>query len=113
MTSPKWGYERPDCAGDNALALFLDDIERVVEHYAGLDGIQLETRVFQAQAAANKLLGAYAKNARNTSAFAGQFIEIKSFINESGKTQFVPIFSGELKRALVKLLNRSNETTRH
>lgn len=113
MTTLPWGHERPDCAGDHALALFLDDMERVVEHYANLDGVQLETRLFQAQAAANKLLQAYAKNARRTTAFDGQFIEIRSFVNDAGRTQFVPIFSSGLKQALIRLLDRSTQVTRH
>lgn len=113
MTTPSWGYERADCAGDHALGLFLDDMERVVEHYASLEGMQPDARVFQAQAAANKLLQAYAKNARKTTAFNGQFIEIKSFVNAAGQIQLVPIFSSGLKQALIKLLNRSNQTTRH
>ncbi|WP_442592588.1 hypothetical protein ACSBPU_13425 [Parapusillimonas sp. JC17] len=113
MTTPPWGYERAYCTGDHALALFLDDMERVVEHYANLNGAQLDARVFQAQAAANKLLQAYAKNARKTTAFNDQFIEIKSFVNAAGQTQLVPIFSSGLKQALIRLLNRSNQTTRH
>ncbi|MFT0546847.1 hypothetical protein ACMHYO_10950 [Allopusillimonas ginsengisoli] len=113
MTTPQWGYERADCTGEYALALFLDDMERVVEHYATLDGEQVETRIFQAQAAANKLLKAYANNARKTTAFDGQFIDIKAFVNEDGQTQFVPIFSSGLKQKLLTLLKRSNQTTRH
>ncbi|KAA0911496.1 hypothetical protein [Pusillimonas sp. ANT_WB101] len=113
MTTPQWGYERADCIGEHALALFLDDMERVVDHYATLDGEQIETRVFQAQAAANKLLKAYANNARKTTAFDGQFIDIKAFSDPSGKTQFVPIFSTGLKQKLMALLQRSDQTTRH
>src|SRR3546814_5919356 len=71
MTSRPWGYERADCSGDYALSLFLDDMERVVDHYATQASEEpLETRLFRAQAAANKLLQAYDKNARKTDAFA-------------------------------------------
>ncbi|HEY9280182.1 MAG TPA: hypothetical protein VIP51_08925 [Eoetvoesiella sp.] len=112
MTTPTWGYERADCRGDYALSLFLDDIDRLVTHYASLSG-QLEANLFQAQAAANKLLQAYEKNARGTRAFANQSIEIKSIINDTQQLQFVPIFSSGLKEYLIKLLKRSNQTSVH
>ncbi|NGM87685.1 hypothetical protein G5B35_10250 [Parapusillimonas sp. SGNA-6] len=113
MTTHEWGYERADCTGTYALSLFLDDLERLVDHYAGQSEPQLEARLFQAQAAANKLLQAYDKNARKTDAFANQYIDIKSVRNEDGHVSFVPIFSPGLKQALVKLLNHSNQATRH
>ena len=113
MTTHQWGYERADCKGDHALNLFLEDLEHLVDHYAGQTGQQLETRVFQAQAAANKLLQAYQKNARNTDAFTNQFIEIKSVIDAQDTLQLVPIFSMGLKQHLLRLLKRSNTTTRH
>ncbi|MDS1141997.1 hypothetical protein RE432_16260 [Pusillimonas sp. SM2304] len=113
MTTRQWGYERADCSGDYALNLFLDDMEHLVDHYAAPSGEQLETRLFQAQAAANKLLQAYEKNARNTAAFTGQFIEIKSVVDAQDVLQFVPIFSSGLKQQLIKLLKRSNTATQH
>src|SRR5690606_18776335 len=113
MTTRQWGYERPDCSGDYALNLLLDDMEHLVDHYAAQNTEQLETRLVQPQAAANKLLQAYEKNARNTTAFTGQFIEIKSVVDAQNVLQFVPIFSSGLKQQLVKLLKRSNATTQH
>src|SRR3546814_332377 len=114
MTSRPWGYERADCSGDYALSLFLDDMERVVDHYATQASEEpLETRLFRAQAAANKLLQAYDKNARKTDAFANQFIEIKSIADAENKQQFVPIFSSGLKARLIRLLNRTNQTSQH
>lgn len=112
MTTTNWGYERADCRGNFALSLFLDDMERVVKHYA-TQGADPETRLAQAQAAADKLLQAYQKNAKGTKAFTGQSIKIKSFVDESGSLAFVPIFSAELKQHLVDLLNRSNQTSIH
>ncbi|MGB6103575.1 MAG: hypothetical protein WBF88_06965 [Pusillimonas sp.] len=113
MTTRQWGYERADCNGDHALNLFLEDMEHVVDHYAGQTGQPLETRLFQAQAAANKLLQAYQKNSRNTHAFNDQFIEIKSVVDAQDRLQFVPIFSNVLKQQLIRLLKRSNATTQH
>ena len=113
MTAHQWGYERVDCSGSHALSLFLDDLEHLVDHYANLPGQHMETRVFQAQAAANKLLQAYQKNARRTDAFTHQSIQIKAITDAQQKVQLVPIFSSGLKQHLLKLLERSNKTTQH
>lgn len=115
MTTPNWGYERADCRGSFALSLFLDDMDKLVTHYAARAQApdQRQVSLFQAQAAANKLLQAYQKNARNTTAFAHQFIEIKSIEDAEGLVQFVPIFSSGLKQQLLVLLKRSNETHLH
>ena len=113
MTARPWGYERADCRGDFALSLFLDDIEYLIDHYATQTGGQQEAQLFRAQAAANKLLQAYQKNARRTEAFNNQYIEIKSMIDGQGVTQLVPIFSSGLKQNLLRLLERSNKTTQH
>jgi len=107
-----WGYARMDCRGDHALSLFLDDIERLLRHYASLDG-QPEANRFQAQAAANTLIQAYDKNARGTQAFKNQSIEVRSFVNDRQCLEFVPIFSSGLKAKLVALLKRSNAAATH
>ena len=113
MTTKQWGYERADCRGDFALSLFLDDMDRLITHYTGRASDHPETVLFQAQAAANKLLQAYEKNARNTDAFTRQFIEIKCVTDEHDTQQFVPIFSSGLKAQLLRLLHRTNQTSRH
>lgn len=103
MSTPTWGYERPDCVGNNALALFIDDIQRVLDHYTQVSGTP-EERLFQAQAAANKLLQAYQKNARKTRAFDNQYLEIKTVTVGDAEPQWVPIFSSGLKQAMKALL---------
>jgi len=113
MTTKQWGYERGDCRGSFALSLFLDDMDRLIEHYTGQAAEQPDAVLFQAQAAANKLVQAYEKNARNTTAFSNQFIEIKSVVDGKGTLLLVPIFSSGLKQKLVELLNRSNQTSLH
>ncbi|PLC54990.1 hypothetical protein CR155_05935 [Pollutimonas nitritireducens] len=113
MTTKQWGYERADCRGSFALSLFLDDMERLIEHYTGQAAAQPEAVIFQAQAAANKLVQAYERNARNTTAFTKQSIEIKSVVDAEGALLLVPIFSTGLKQKLVELLKRSNETKVH
>lgn len=112
MSTPTWGYERPDCIGNNALALFIDDIQRVLDHYSQLPGAP-EERLFQAQAAANKLLQAYQKNARKTKAFDGQYIEIKTVVTDKPQPQWVPIFSSGLKQAMKALLEHTRTTPTH
>ena len=113
MTTHQWGYERADCRGDHALNLFLEDLEHLVDHYTSQTAQHQETRIFQAQAAANKLLQAYQKNARNTDAFTNQSIQIKSVIDAQHTLQLVPIFSSGLKQHLLRLLERTNSTTHH
>jgi hypothetical protein len=115
MTTPQWGYERADCRGSYALSLFLDDMERLIDHYTdqALKTGHADTVLFQAQAAANKLLDAYDKNARNTAAFNHQSIQIKSAHDSAGKLLLVPIFSAGLRQHLVKLLERSKNTHVH
>lgn len=112
MNTPSWGYERPDCIGDHALALFIDDVQRVLDHYMQTSGAP-ETRVLQAQATANKLLKAYENNARKTTAFTGQSIEIKIVSTPLSEPQWVPLFSPGLKQALKTLLDRSQGTPTH
>ncbi len=113
MTTTQWGYERADCRGSFALSLFLDDMDTLITHYTSQTPEQPETVLFQAQAAANKLLQAYEKNARNTTAFSNQFIQVKSLLDAEGKLLLVPIFSSGLKQKLIALLNRSNATSVH
>lgn len=113
MSTPQWGYERADCRGSYALSLFLDDMDKLITHYTDVAAERPDTVLFQAQAAANKLLQAYQKNARNTEAFTNQFIEIKSLINTQDQLQLVPIFSSGLKQKLVELLQKSNQTSLH
>ncbi len=114
-TTPQWGYERSDCRGSFALSLFLDDMDRLVDHYTSQAKAHVEPDrvVFQAQAAANKLLQAYERNARNTTAFARQSIEIKPVVGSDHHVMLVPIFSSGLKQHLVELLRRSNATSVH
>ncbi|NYT66398.1 hypothetical protein H0A58_10530 [Alcaligenaceae bacterium] len=124
MTAPSWGYERADCIGDFALSLFLDDIDTLITHYtevansAGADSLNSqahhpEATVFQAQAAANKLLQAYQNNARKTDAFTNQHIDVKSVVDGNGVLLLVPIFSTGLKQHLLRLLDKSNKTSLH
>jgi hypothetical protein len=112
MSTPDWGYDRADCIGDNALGLFLDDLDIVLMHYAG-QVEQTESVLFQAQMAANKLVQAYDTHARATTAFARQSIEVKRIVHADNRIEFVPIFSAGLKSQLIKLLKRSTSTVQH
>lgn len=104
MTASQWGYERPDCIGNHALALFIDDVQRVLDEHAHTQD-RTEADLFQVQADANRLLQGYAEHARGTTAFKGQFIKIRA-VEASGQTpaQWLPLFSPGLKQALQALL---------
>lgn len=126
MTTPSWGYQRPDCSGDFAISLFLDDIDQLITHYTAItkqslangeqhptDQSTAESIVLQAQAAANKLLLAYQNNARKTDAFKHQHIQIKSVLTPEGSLVLLPIFSNGLKQHLIRLLKLTQKTSLH
>lgn len=126
MTTPSWGYERPDCSGDFAISLFLDDIDQLITHYTAItkqgllngegrsaDHSTTEAVALQAQAAANKLLLAYQNNARKTDAFTHQHIQIKSVVTAEGNLILLPIFSSGLKQHLIRLLKLTQKTSVH
>ena len=111
--SRTWGYEQPDCTGNNALGLFIDDLDYVIQHFVRAPGLQTEARVFQAQAAANTLVQEYRDRARKTQAFNGQYIEIRAVNMGNDTVQLLPVFSPGLKQALTTLLEKTRTTQPH
>ncbi|WP_233235220.1 hypothetical protein [Bordetella sp. LUAb4] len=101
---PQWGYERPDCRGANALGLFIDDLQRVLDTYAD-DIAEQPARLYEAQAQANELVKRYAALKGVPAAFEGQSVNLRVARNSAGTVQLVPLFSAALKQALISLLN--------
>jgi len=105
----RWGYQRPECRGANALGLFIDDLHRVLEGHEG-NVAKSPAALYQAQADTNALVRRYADLAGAPAVFAGQSITLRTAPAEHGGVQLVPLFSAGLKQALVALL-RAGETT--
>ncbi|MFC4274703.1 hypothetical protein [Achromobacter aloeverae] len=101
---PQWGYERPDCRGANALGLFIDDLQRVLDTHAG-DIAAQPAQLYEAQAQANELVRRYAALDGAPAAFTGQSVNLRVARNSAGAVQLVPLFSASLKQALITLLN--------
>ncbi len=101
---PQWGYERPDCRGANALGLFIDDLQRVLDAHAG-DIAGRPERLYEAQAQANELVRRYAALKEAPAAFNGQSVNLRVARTSAGTVQLVPLFSAALKQALISLLS--------
>lgn len=103
--TPRWGYERPDCRGDKALAFFLDDLNAVIERHAR-DAHTPESMA-DAQRDADSLLAGYRAIASTQGLFDGASVTLHHARGEHGRAQLFPVFSPALKQRLVDLLARS------
>ncbi|ALM83712.1 hypothetical protein [Bordetella sp. N] len=101
---PQWGYERADCRGANALGLFIDDLQRVLDTHEA-DIAAQPAQLYEAQAQANELVRRYAALDGVPAAFSGQSVTLRAARNSAGTVQLVPLFSAALKQALISLLN--------
>lgn len=111
--SRTWGYEQADCIGNNALGLFIDDLEYLIAHFTQAPNLHTEARIFQAQAAADTLVQHYATHARRTQAFQDQKVTIRAIDTGKSGVQLLPVFSAGLKKSLETLLAQSNATPIH
>ena len=72
----QWGYQHPDCHGENALVFFTWDLGRVVE--SALHGrASLGDALPDAQAAVDALLREYVDRKASPEAFEGQSIVLR------------------------------------
>src|SRR5690606_33843601 len=98
-----WGYERADCRGGRALGFFIDDLHRVLaQHTLGREASS--AAVMAAQRGVDELLRHYVRVGAHPAAFNGQTIVLKQGMDAQGVHHVVPIFSQELKQALIALL---------
>jgi len=105
----RWGFQRPDCRGANALGLFIDDLQRVLDGHES-NVAKSPAALYQAQADTNALVRRYADLTNAPAVFAGQSITLRTAPADHGGVQLVPLFSPGLKQALVALL-RVGEST--
>ena len=72
------GFLHPECHGQNALVFFSWDLARTIEQQFKLHAQSpLETRLYEAQKAVDRLLKQYVQIQANPSAFEGQTIQLE------------------------------------
>lgn len=79
-----WGFLHPECHGRNALVFFSWDLARTIEQQFKLHAQSpLETGLYEAQKAVDRLLKQYVQIQANPTAFEGQTIELQLVRDES------------------------------
>ncbi|MFY0475942.1 hypothetical protein [Achromobacter marplatensis] len=100
-----WGWEQPQCRGQAALALFIDDLHRILQaHAAGK--LADSSTLADAQAHVDELLARYNEINAAPEIFLGQSVELKEGVDRNGVSHTVPIFSARLKKSLVSMLGQ-------
>lgn len=99
-----WGWQQPG-HGQAALALFIDDLHRVLQAHAArrLAG---PAPLTVAQEQVDALLARYVELRKAPDIFDGQSVTLKEGTDRDGVSHTVPIFSPHLKQALVAMLGR-------
>jgi hypothetical protein len=83
-STPSWGFLHPECHGQNALVFFSMDLATTIEQQFKLHArSSLETRLFEAQKAVDRLLKQYVQIQANPDAFEGQSIELQIVRDEA------------------------------
>jgi hypothetical protein len=105
-TPQGWGWEQPQCRGQAALALFIDDLHRILQaHAAGK--LADSSTLAQAQRDVDELLARYNEIGAAPDIFRGQSVELKEGVDRNGVSHTVPIFSPRLKQSLVSMLGQA------
>ncbi|MCW0210712.1 hypothetical protein WHX56_13500 [Achromobacter veterisilvae] len=105
-TPQGWGWEQPQCRGQAALALFIDDLHRILQaHAAGK--LADSSTLADAQRDVNELVARYNEIGAAPDIFLGQSVELKEGVDRNGVSHTVPIFSPRLKQSLVSMLGQA------
>lgn len=104
-----WGWQQP-AHGQSALALFIDDLHRVLQAHAArrLTGA---APLASAQEQVDSLIAHYVELRRAPEIFDGQSVTLKEGTDRDGVSHTVPIFSPHLKQSLVAMLGGQNKST--
>lgn len=100
-----WGWQQPS-RGQAALALFIDDLHRVLQAYAAQQLTGATAPLAAAQEQVDALLARYVELRKAPDIFDGQSVTLKVGTDRDGVSHTVPIFSPHLKQALVAMLGR-------
>ncbi|CAB3632607.1 hypothetical protein SB816_24530 [Achromobacter sp. SIMBA_011] len=104
-TPQAWGWEQPQCRGQAALALFIDDLHRILQNYTA-GRLAASGSLADAQEQVDQLLARYNEIAAAPEIFLGQSVQLKEGVDRSGVSHTVPIFSARLKQSLVAMLGQ-------
>lgn len=104
-TPQTWGWEQPQCRGQAALALFIDDLHRILQNYTA-GKLAASSTLADAQEQVDQLLARYNEIAAAPEIFLGQSVQLKEGVDRSGVSHTVPIFSARLKQSLVAMLGQ-------
>lgn len=104
-TNQDWGWQQPS-RGQAALALFIDDLHRVLQAHAAQQLAGAVAPLAAAQEQVDALLARYIELRKAPDIFDGQSVTLKVGTDRDGVSHTVPIFSPRLKQALVAMLGR-------
>jgi len=99
-----WGWQQPS-HGQAALALFIDDLHRVLQAHAA-QRLAGPAPLAAAQEQVDALLARYVELRKAPDIFEGQSVTLKEGTDRQGVSHTIPIFSPRLKQALVAMLDR-------
>lgn len=102
-TPQGWGWEQPQCRGQVALTLFIDDLHRILQAHA-VGQLAASTTLADAQEQVDRLLVRYNAIAAAPEIFLGQSAHLKEGIDRNGVSHTAPILSPRLKQSLVAML---------
>lgn len=105
-----WGWQQAHAHGQAALALFIDDLHRVLQAHAAQQRVTV-TPLAAAQEQVDSLLANYVASGKAPEIFDGQSVTLKEGVDREGVTHVVPIFSPHLKKSLVGMLGRPGAAT--
>lgn len=100
----QWGFLHPECHGQNALLFFSWDLARAIEEQFKLhEQSSLETRLYEAQKAVDRLLKQYVQIQANPQAFEGQTIHLRlePGNEETGGTPVLALETSEQLESLI------------
>ncbi|MCD0505719.1 hypothetical protein [Bordetella petrii] len=100
-----WGWQQPNCHGQAALALFIDDLHRILQAHTAQQ-LAGEAPLAAAQERVDTLLARYVETRKAPDIFDGQSVTLKEGVDRDGVSHTVPIFSPRLKQALIAMLGR-------
>ena len=98
-----WGWQQPDCRGRAAVEFFIDDLHRILQAHIA-NRLAANDQLEQTQAQVDALLNRYREIDAASNTFTDQSVTLKEGVDRNGITHIVPIFSPQLKQAMVRIL---------
>ncbi|HYG42589.1 MAG TPA: hypothetical protein VEA17_06680, partial [Bordetella sp.] len=83
-----WGWQQPDCRGQAALALFIDDLHRVLQARTAQQ-LVVGAPLAATQEQVDALLAHYIESGKAPNIFVGQSVTLKEGVDRDGVTHTV------------------------